>query len=77
MFGSAVPCLVRDLRSAGGVEADNWDPHYILTEALRWHVSSLNVKSTCDPARVEQDSTISRSKMGYRFALRRIEFEVA
>ena len=49
--------------------------HYILTETLRWHVSSLNVKSTAIPPEWQQEFDDFQSKMGYRFALRRIEFE--
>ena len=58
-----------------GWKQNNWDVHYILTEALRWHVSSLNVKSTAIPPEWQQEFVDFQSKMGYRFALRRIEFE--
>ncbi|HVT92111.1 MAG TPA: DUF4832 domain-containing protein [Bryobacteraceae bacterium] len=52
-----------------------WDVNYILAEALRWHVSTLNVKSTAIPAEWESQFNDFQKKMGYRFALRRAEWE--
>ena len=51
-----------------------WDVGYILGEALRWHVSTINVKSTAIPPawRVQFDDL--QRRMGYRFALRRVEW---
>ncbi len=52
-----------------------WDVHYILNEALRWHVSTLNVKSNALPEEWKPEFEEFQKKMGYRFALRRAEWE--
>ena len=51
-----------------------WDARYALEEALRWHVSSLNVKSTAIPADWKPIFDDFQKRMGYRFELRRIEY---
>jgi hypothetical protein len=51
-----------------------WDVHYILREALRWHVSSLNVKSSAIPADWKQAFDEFQKRMGYRLELRRFEY---
>ena len=50
-----------------------WDLDYILDQALRWHVSTVNLKSTeiPDPWKPRFDD-LAR-KMGYRLILRRFE----
>jgi len=53
----------------------DWDVNYILSEALRWHVSTLNVKSSPIPQAWQRDFDEFQKKMGYRFALRRAEWE--
>jgi hypothetical protein len=53
----------------------SWDVKYILSEALRWHVSTLNVKSSAIPPAWKADFEDFERKMGYRFALRRAEWE--
>ena len=52
-----------------------WDVKYILNEALRWHVSTLNVKSSAIPKPWKADFEDFERKMGYRFALRYAEWE--
>jgi hypothetical protein len=52
-----------------------WDVQYILSEALRWHVSTLNVKSTAIPKAWKTEFEDFERKMGYRFALRRAEWQ--
>jgi len=54
---------------------DGYDVNYILSEALRWHVSTLNVKSSAIPAAWKNDFDDFERKMGYRFALRRAEWQ--
>jgi hypothetical protein len=54
-----------------------WDARYILDEALRWHVSSLNVKSTAIPVDWKPLLDDFQKHMGYRFELRRIEYPEA
>lgn len=51
-----------------------WDVNYILDQALRWHVSSVNVKSSAIPAQWKKEFDDFQKKMGYRFILRRIEY---
>lgn len=54
---------------------NGFDVKYILSEALRWHVSTLNVKSSAIPALWKNDFDDFERKMGYRFALRRAEWQ--
>jgi hypothetical protein len=54
---------------------DGFDVKYILTEALRWHVSTLNVKSSAIPAPWRNDFDDFERRVGYRFALRRAEWQ--
>jgi hypothetical protein len=54
-----------------------WDARYILDEALRWHISSLNVKSTAIPVEWKPLFDDLQKRMGYRFELRRIEYPEA
>jgi hypothetical protein len=51
-----------------------WDVDYILNQALRWHVSSLNVKSSPIPLEWQQKFGEFQKRMGYRFVLRRLEY---
>jgi Domain of unknown function (DUF4832)/Beta-galactosidase len=52
-----------------------WDVKYILNEALRWHVTTLNVKSSAIPVAWKNDFEDFERRMGYRFALRRAEWQ--
>jgi hypothetical protein len=54
-----------------------WDAKYILNEALRWHVSSLNIKSSAIPAEWKGLFDDFQKRMGYRFELRRMEYPSA
>jgi hypothetical protein len=51
-----------------------WDVGPILEQALRWHVSTVNVKSTALPPEWKKDFDEFQKKMGYRFVLRRLEY---
>jgi hypothetical protein len=51
-----------------------WDVHYILGEALRWHVTSVNIKSSAIPAGFAAAFEDFERKMGYRLELRRLEY---
>jgi len=51
-----------------------WDLDYILSQALRWHVSSVNIKSTAVPPEWKPAFDDFLEKMGYRFILRRLEY---
>lgn len=59
--------VVGDWLSAG------WDVDYILDQALRWHVSSVNLKSTEVPDAWKGKFDDFARKMGYRLILRRFE----
>ena len=51
-----------------------WDVNYILNQALRWHVSSVNIKSSSIPFEWKKQFEEFQKKMGYRFVLRRLEY---
>jgi hypothetical protein len=53
---------------------DGYDVDYILDQALRWHVSSVNVKSSPIPAEWKPAFERLQKMMGYRFVLRRLEY---
>ncbi len=45
----------------------------ILDQALRWHASTINIKSTAIPEEWKAQFAEFQKKLGYRFALRRFE----
>ncbi|MGO8789714.1 MAG: DUF4832 domain-containing protein [Terriglobia bacterium] len=51
-----------------------WNLDYILSQALRWHVSSVNIKSTALPPEWKNAFDEFQKRMGYRFILRRVEY---
>ncbi|HEX5412644.1 MAG TPA: DUF4832 domain-containing protein [Terriglobia bacterium] len=51
-----------------------YDLDYILQQALRWHVSSVNIKSSAIPRQWKKQFEEFQKKMGYRFILRRLEY---
>ncbi len=51
-----------------------WNVDYILNQALRWHVSSVNIKSSVIPPPWKKNFEDFEKKMGYRFILRRLEY---
>lgn len=53
---------------------DGFDVTYILDQALRWHISSLNVKSSPIPSEWQAQFEDFERHMGYRFILRRLEY---
>jgi hypothetical protein len=54
---------------------NGWDGQYILNEALRWHISTMNVKSNPLPKAWDGMFQDLQRKMGYRFALKRMEWQ--
>jgi len=68
------PVSLETCGTPGSWKKDGFDVDYILNQALRWHVSSVNVKSS--PIPVEWKSNFERFQklMGYRFVLRRLEY---
>ena len=47
---------------------------YIFDQAIRWHVSSVNTKSTALPPEWKGEFAEFQKRMGYRFILRRLEY---
>jgi len=58
----------------GHWKKDGYDLDYIFAQALRWHVSSINIKSSAIPPEWKQAFDEFQKKMGYRFILRRLEY---
>jgi Domain of unknown function (DUF4832) len=48
--------------------------NYILQQGLRWHVSSVNIKSSAIPPQWGKQFDEFEKQMGYRFILRRLEY---
>jgi hypothetical protein len=55
----------------------NLDLDYILEQGLRWHASSINIKSSAIPPEWRQKFDEFQKKIGYRFILRRFELPKA
>jgi hypothetical protein len=51
-----------------------WDVDYILEQALRWHVSSVNIKSSAIPPEWKDRFDAFQRRIGYRLVLRRFEY---
>jgi hypothetical protein len=51
-----------------------YDVNYILDQALRWHVTSVNVKSSPIPPEWQAQFEAFEKRMGYRLILRRLEY---
>jgi hypothetical protein len=65
------------LESCGVVtdwKRNGWDLDYILNQALRWHVSYVNIKSSAVPIEWRGNFEEFEKRMGYRFILRRLEY---
>jgi hypothetical protein len=55
-------------------EKNGWDLHYIVDQAIKWHVSSFNAKSSAVPKDMWPEVNRWLKHMGYRFALRRFTY---
>ncbi len=51
-----------------------YDLDYILEQALRWHASTINIKSTAIPPGWKGKFEEFQKKIGYRFLLRKLEY---
>ncbi len=60
--------------TVAGWKEKGYDVDYILEQALRWHVSTVNIKSAPIPAEWKDRFEIFQTKIGYRFILRRLEY---
>lgn len=56
---------------------DHFDVNYILDQALRWHVTSVNLKSSPIPEDWKPAFDSFQKEMGYRLLLRRLEYPKA
>jgi hypothetical protein len=63
--------------TVAGWKEKGYDVDYILDQALRWHVSSVNIKSSPIPSEWKRQFESFQKRMGYRFILRRFEFPTA
>ena len=54
-----------------------WNVDYIMDQALRWHVSSVNIKSSAIPAEWKTKFEEFEKRMGYRLLLRKLEYPQA
>jgi hypothetical protein len=69
------PVSLESCGTASSWKQDGFDVDYILDQALRWHVSSVNLKSSPIPAEWKPNFVRFQKRMGYRFVLRRLEYE--
>jgi hypothetical protein len=51
-----------------------YDLDYIFEQALRWHASTINIKSTAIPAHWKARFEEFQKQIGYRFILRKLEY---
>ncbi|HUU15083.1 MAG TPA: DUF4832 domain-containing protein [Terriglobia bacterium] len=71
------PVSLETCGTPGSWKQRGYDVDYILAQALRWHITSLNVKSTAIPAEWEKQFEEFQKKMGYRFLLRKLQYPKA
>lgn len=71
------PVSLETCDTPAGWERDGFDVTYILNQALRWHVTSVNVKSSPIPPQWHAQFDDFQKRMGYRFVLRRLEYPKA
>jgi len=55
-------------------QRSGYDANYILDQALRWHVTSVNLKSSPIPPEWKEQFEQFEKRMGYRLILRRLEY---
>jgi hypothetical protein len=53
---------------------EGWDIDYIIEQSLKWHISSFNAKSSAVPEAWKPNVDRWLNRMGYRLALRRLNF---
>jgi len=68
------PVFLESCGVAGSWLKYGYDVSYILNQALRWHVSVVNIKSSPIPAQWKRRFEDFERKMGYRFVLRRLQY---
>jgi len=68
------PVSLETCYTVAGWKERGYDLEYILEQALRWHVSTVNIKSAPIPAEWRSPFETFQRKIGYRFNLRRLEY---
>jgi hypothetical protein len=68
------PVSLETCGTPAGWKRDGLNVKYILDQALRWHVTSLNVKSSPIPPEWRSQFEDFEEHMGYRLILRRLEY---
>ena len=71
------PVSLETCGTPGSWLRDKYDLNYILAQALRWHVTSVNIKSSPIPPEWRAQFEDFEKHMGYRFILRRLEYPKA
>jgi hypothetical protein len=68
------PVSLETCGTPGSWHQQNYNLDYILEQALRWHASTINIKSTALPAPWKGKFEEFQKKIGYRFILRKLEY---
>ena len=68
------PVSLETCYTVAGWKERGYDLDYILEQALRWHVSAVNIKSAPIPSEWKTQFDAFQKKIGYRFNLRRLEY---
>jgi len=71
------PVSLETCGTPGSWHKNGFDLDYILDQALRWHASTINIKSTAIPEDWKAKFNEFQKKIGYRFILRRFEYPSA
>jgi hypothetical protein len=66
------PVSLESCGTPGSWFRGKYDLQYILDQALRWHVSTVNIKSTAIPEEWKKPFEEFQKKVGYRFVLRKL-----
>ncbi len=72
--GSAARYRSKPAASRSTGKQNGFDLSYIFDQALRWHATSINIKSTAIPAEWKAPFDEFQKKIGYRFVLRKLEY---
>ena len=68
------PVSLETCYTVPGWKERGYDVDYILAQGLRWHVSTVNIKSSPIPNEWKAKFEEFQKKIGYRFILRRLEY---
>jgi len=71
------PVSLETCGTPGSWHESGFDLGYIMDQALRWHASTINIKSTAIPGDWKAKFDEFQKKIGYRFLLRKLEYPSA